>query len=64
MSQVNTLCDLMQNGTPFMRNLATEAVVALSKCNGFFESENEVHEALLECASMPGLYETFCDRLE
>ena len=47
-----------------MRNLATEAVVALSKCNGFFESENEVHEALLECASMPGLYEMFCDRLE
>jgi hypothetical protein len=54
----------MQNGTPFMRNLATEAVVALSKCSGFFESENEVHEALLECASIQGLYEMFCDRLE
>ena len=49
MAQVKTVVDLMQNGTPFMRNLATEAVVALSKCIGFFESENEVHEAMLEC---------------
>lgn len=50
LAQVNTLVDLMQHGaTPFMKNLATEAVVALSKCVGFFESENEVHEALLEC---------------
>jgi len=65
LAQVNTLVDLMQNGTtPFMKNLATEAVVALSKCVGFFESENEVHEAILECNAVQGLYETFCDRLE
>jgi hypothetical protein len=64
MAQVNTLVDLMQNGTPFMRNLATESVVALSKCIGFLESENEVHEAILECDTVQGLYETFCDRLE
>lgn len=53
---------------PFLRNLAVEAMLVLSKCNRFFNTDvTEVLEAFQEVmntSDQQSLYNTFCDRLE